>query len=154
MALTTKLYMDALISHALSLGYFTSVNSVDTGSTPSNDGLSGVLWSRRTRALPARSGLNSTSALVTFMMRLFHSANSDPLGEIDPRMIDATDALLNAYSGDFTLGGLVAYIDLLGEHGEGLGSDSGWLDMGEDRKFRIVDITIPLVINDVWNQAE
>lgn len=154
MALNTQLYMDALISHALASGHFVNVNAVDVGSAPTNEGLSGVLWPRRVTPAPGRSGLASTSVVMTFVMRLFHSSQSDPLGQIDPRMIDATDALLNAYSGDFTLGGIVAEVDLLGQFGETLRSDSGWLDMGDDGKFRIVDITIPLVINDVWTQSE
>jgi hypothetical protein len=152
MALNTKLYMDALISHALSSGHFVSVNAVDVGSNPTNEGLTAVLYPRRIIPAPGRSGLASTSAVMTFVMRLFHSSASDPLGEIDPRIIDATDALLNAYSGDFTLGGLVAEVDLLGQYGESLRSDSGWLPMGDAGEFRIVDITIPLVINDVWTQ--
>lgn len=152
MALNTKIYMDALISHVMSLGHFSSVNSTDVGSVPTNDGISAVLWPRRIVPASGRSGLASTSVVMTLVMRLFHSAATDPIGEIDPRMIDATDALLNAFSGDFTLGGVVAEIDLLGQYGEALRSDSGWLDMGGDGKFRIVDITIPLVINDVWTQ--
>lgn len=152
MALNTQQYMDALISHAGSTGYFVSLNSVDVGSVPTNEGLSAVLWPRRITPAPGRSGLASTSVVMTFVMRLFHSSATDPLGQIDPLMISATDALLNAYSSDFTLGGIVAEVDLLGQYGEALRSDSGWLDMGDDGKFRIVDITIPLVINDVWTQ--
>jgi hypothetical protein len=156
-ALDTQLYMDALISHALSSGHFVSVNAVDVGSTPTNEGLTAVLWPRRITPAPGRSGLASTSVVMTFVMRLFHSSVSDPLGQIDPIMLNATDALLNAFSGDFTLGGIVAEVDLLGQYGEQLRSDSGWLDMGggadESKKFRIVDITIPLIINDIWTQA-
>ena len=154
MALNTQLYMDALISHALASGHFTSVNYVDVGSNPTNEGLAAILWPRRITPVGGRSGLATTSAVMTLVMRIMHSWESDPLGGIDPRMLDAVDALLNAYSGDFTLGGLIAEVDLLGQYGESLRSDSGWLDMGEGQKFRIVDITIPLVINDVWNQAE
>lgn len=152
MALNTRMYMDALISHAMALGHFSSVNSVDVGSVPTNEGIAAVVWPRRGRPIPGRSGLASTSLVIPFMVRLFHASATDPLGEIDPRMIDATDALLNAYSGDFTLGGIVAEVDLLGQYGDALGWDSGWLDMGDDGKFRIVDIMVPLVINDVWTQ--
>jgi hypothetical protein len=144
--------MDALISHAMASGHFSSVNSVDIGSVPTNEGISAVVWPRSGNPIPERSGLASTSVLIPFMVRLFRSMKSDPLGEIDPSLIDATDALLNAYSGDFTLGGIVAEVDLLGQYGDGLSWDSGYIDMGDDGKFRVVDITIPLVINDVWTQ--
>jgi hypothetical protein len=153
-ALETRRYMDALISHAMASGHFSSVNSTDIGSVPTNEGISVVVWPRSGSPIPERSGLASTSVLIPFMVRLFRSMKSDPLGEIDPSLIDATDALLNAYSGDFTLGGIVAEVDLLGQYGDGLSWDSGYIDMGDDGKFRVVDITVPLVINDVWTQSE
>lgn len=154
MAIDTQALIDALISHALSLGHFSSVNSVDIGSTPDNTGLTAVIYPRRIRALPTGSGLASTSVAIDFTMRLIQSMNIDPFGSIDVGMIAAADALMNAYSGDFTLGDLIAYVDLLGQHGESLESDSGFLKLSDDQTFRIVDITIPCIINDVWNQAE
>jgi len=60
---------------------------------------------------------------------------------------------MGAYSGDFTLGGLVRDVDLLGHSGQQLSALPGWLDMGE-AKYRTVDITIPMVISDAWAQAE
>ncbi len=150
--LSTQLYMDALASVALSTGHFASVNAVDVGSTPQPGGLSAVLWPRRIRALPAGSGLNTTSASLIFTMRLFGSMNSDPMGQIDPAMISAADDIMNLLSGDFMLNGLISYIDLLGEHGDALGSDSGFLKLNESQTFRIVDITIPMVIHNVWTQ--
>lgn len=152
MPLNTRQYIDALISHAMSLGHLASVNETDIGSMPGNSDLIGVLYWRRMRPIPARSGLNTTSVLIEFNMRLIRATNTDPMGEIDPQMMDATDALMNAYSTDFTLGGVVAEIDLLGEYGQALESDSGFLKMTEELTFRIVDITIPCVINDVWTQ--
>lgn len=152
MAIDTQSYMDALTSHALSTGYFDSVNAVDIGSTPPNTGMVAVLWPRRIRALPAGSGLNVTSVSIVFSVRLIRAMDTDPTGQIDPQMISACDALMNAYSGDFTLGGLVNYIDLLGENGEALAADSGFLKMNENQTFRIVDITVPCVIHNVWTQ--
>lgn len=154
MAINTQGIIDALISHALTTGYFASVNEVDFGSTPPNAELNAVIYSRRTRAVPGGSGLSATSVSIDFTVRLAQSLEVDPLGSIDPGMIAAADALMNAYSGDFTLGGLIAYVDLLGQHGESLGSDSGFIKLGEEQTFRIIDITIPCIINDVWTQSE
>lgn len=152
MPLSTQAYMDALISHASSTGYFSAVNGVDIGSTPDNSGLTGVLYVQGVRPIPAGSGLNTTSVVVTFTLRLIRAMNSDPYGSIDADMVEAMDALINAYSGDFTLGGVISYIDLLGEHGTQLESDSGFLKLNEDQTFRIIDITIPCVVHDVWTQ--
>jgi hypothetical protein len=151
-ALETRRYMEALASHAASSGHFTGGELGDIGSTPDNTGLTFVIWPGPGNPIPGRSGLNATSVAINFMLRIFRSVNSDPLGEIDPEMIDATDALLNAYTGDFTLDGLVAEIDLLGQYGTSLSWDSGYIEMDSSTRFRIVDITIPLIINDVWTQ--
>lgn len=152
MTLDTRGVMDKIVSHALSLGHLASVNQVDIGSMPNNTDLIGVLYFRRIRPVGARSGLSTTSVVIEFTMRLIRATKTDPLGEIDPEMIDAVDALLNAYSADFTLDGSIAEIDLLGEYGQALESDSGFLKMTEELTYRIVDITIPVVINDVWTQ--
>lgn len=154
MAIDTQGLIDALISHALSLGHFQSVNSVDIGSTPVNSDLTAVIYPRRIRALAGGSGLASTSVGIDFTMRLIQAMNVDPFGSIDVQMIAAADALMNAYSEDFTLGDRIAYVDLLGQHGAALESDSGFMKLGDDQSFRIVDITIPCIISDVWNQAE
>lgn len=152
MPLDTKRYMDALTSAALRTGRFDAVNGVDIGSTPSSGGIVAVVWPRRIRALPGGSGLNTTSTSIVFMMRLFAAMNADPMGEIDPAMIAATDDVMNLLSGGFTLDGLINYVDLLGEHGDALGSDSGFLKLNENQTFRIVDITIPFIVHDVWTQ--
>lgn len=150
--LSTRTYMDKLISHALSLGHLSSVNEVDIASNPGNSDLIGILYFRGARPIGAGSGLNSTSVVVEFTMRLVRSVNTDPLGQIDPQMVDAMDTLMNAYSGDFTLDGAISYVDLLGEHGQALDADSGFLKITEDLTYRIIDITIPCVIHDVWIQ--
>ena len=152
MTIEIRALTDALASHALTTGLFARVNQYEPKSAP-NDGLSGAVWVQTLRPDPQRSGLAVTSAWLTFTLRIYVPMLQEPMDEIDPQLIDAVDQLLALYSNDFTLDGMIREVDLLGQSGNGLSVQSGYLDV-DRRKFRIVDITIPLGLNDVWDQAE
>jgi hypothetical protein len=151
MSIDIRAYTDALASHALTTGHFARVNQYEPKSAP--NGLSGAVWVQTLRPDQQRSGLAVTSAWLTFTLRIYVPMLQEPMDDIDPRLIDAVDDLLRLYSADFTLDGMIREVDLLGQSGTGLSMQSGYLDV-DKRKFRIVDITIPLGLNDVWDQAE
>jgi hypothetical protein len=57
-----------------------------------------------------------------------------------------------AYNGDFTLGGLVECVDLLGMTGQRLEARAGYLE--QDRKiYRVMTITLPVIVAEAWEQA-
>jgi len=146
-----RAFTDALVSHAAETGWFTQVNSHEPKSAP-NGNLTGAVWVQTLRPDPGRSGLDVTSAWLTFTLRIYAPMLQEPQDEIDPQIIDAVDDLLTLFSGDFTLDGMIREVDLLGLSGTGLSVQSGYLDV-DRKKFRIVDITIPLGLSDVWDQA-
>lgn len=151
MSLNSKAIIDAAVSHAAASGYLERVNSHEPKVAPLN-GLTAAVWVDRITPIPLASGLAATSALLMLNVRLYSNLLQDPQDMIDPNLVAAADALMDAYSGDFTLGDLVRNVDLLGQFGEGLSAQAGYLE--QDRKmFRVVTITVPLVINDVWNQS-
>lgn len=144
--------LSAVSSHALASGYFERVNTHEPKSAPGN-GLSVAIWVQNIGPARGASGLSSTTVLLTFNARIFQSMLSDPQDMIDPNLMKALDALMAAYSGDFTLGGTVRNVDLLGQFGPGLGAEAGYIE--QDKKlFRVITITLPLVVNDLWAQAE
>lgn len=150
MSLAINDIVDAVTSHAMATGLFEQVNGHEPKNPPGN-GLTAAVWVERIR--PARtSGLASTSGRLTFSIRLYSNLLSRPEDWIDPALTAAVDTLMGAYSGDFTLGGLVRSVDLLGAEGESLDAQSGYLavDAGE---FRVFTIILPLIINDLWEQA-
>jgi hypothetical protein len=56
-------------------------------------------------------------------------------------------------SGSITLGGTVRMIDLLGIDGTPLSAMAGYLQI--DRKvYRVMDLTIPVIVNDMWTQVQ
>ena len=150
MSLNTTGLFAALSSHAQTLGVFDRVNEHEPMNAPKN-GLTCAFWFVRLAPFPAGSGLSSTSGLVVFSARIYKPTQL-PQGSEDADVMAAADALMAAYSGDFALGGLVRNVDLLGQSGMQLSAQAGWLPFG-DTTFRTIDVTIPMIINDLWTQA-
>ena len=150
MALGTQALFDAVQTHAMTLGQFERVNTHEPKNAPGND-LSCAIWIDRIRPATG-SGLAATSALVVFNLRIYSNMLQEPQDAIDPNITLAVDALINAYSGDFTLGGTIRMVDLLGMSGIPLESQAGYLDV-DGKMYRIVTVTLPLVVNDAWAQV-
>jgi hypothetical protein len=145
--------LDPVVSHALASGYFERVNQVEATDPPGN-GLTCAVWVNNIR--PARSGLASTSVVLIFNVRLYTSMLQDPPDAIDPAMTKATSGLIGAYVGDFTLGDVVMSVDVRGMEGTPLGAQAGYIDFGTgpDRvTFRVMTITLPLIVSDVWDEV-
>lgn len=142
--------LSALQSHALSLGQFERVGTHEPKTSPRN-GLTCAIWLQGIEPAPTQSGLDSTSVCLTFNVRLFTSMLQEPQDAIDPRMVKAIDALCRAYSGDFTLDGLVECVDLLGMASRGLGGQAGYLNYG-GKELRVFTLTLPLIVSDLWEQ--
>ena len=71
---------------------------------------------------------------------------------IDPNLAEATDALFEAYIGDFELGGSARNIDVRGAQGNGLGARAGYQTV-DKATYRVIDITIPIIVNDAWTES-
>lgn len=142
--------IDAVTSHASASGYFDAVQNHEPKSAPGT----GLTYAVFVSALASirSSGLDATSARLELTGRIYKPFLSEPEDLIDPTLVEATDALMTAYSGDFELGGLARHIDLLGQHGEGLGGRAGYQKI-DSAMFRVFDIVIPVIVNDVWSQS-
>lgn len=147
--------VDALVNAAASIAMktnkFRSVSTHEPKSAPGS-GLRLAIWAQEITPLPGASGLDSTSGYVTLNARAYGNMLAKPEDEIDPRLMSAAAVLIGAYSADFTLGGLVRNIDLLGMYGQRLGSQAGYLTIAGDM-YRIMTVTVPCVVNDMWDQV-
>lgn len=152
MTLDTAGIVDAVASLAAASGYFERVNQHEPKSAPTN-GLSAAVWVMSIAPARGQSGLAETSALLVLSVRVYMSFKQQPEDAIDPAAMDAVDALMSAYSGDFDLGGMIRNVDLLGLCGVPMNALSGYVTQ-DSKIFRVMTITLPLVINDVWEQDE
>lgn len=143
--------LDAVTSHAAATGYFDRVTGHEPKAAPGT-GITLAAWVQQIGPVPKESGLRITSGRIELMERIYSNMLSEPQDEIDPNIVEACDGLLTVYSGDFTLGGLVNSIDLLGRAGTPLSARAGYLDQ-DGYKLRVMDITLPCIVHDLWEQA-
>lgn len=151
MSLSVTSIMSQVTSHAKRLGIFQQVTTHEPKSAPRN-GLTVCFWFTSINPVGMASGLASTSVRIELSARIFTPMLSEPADAVDLRLIEALDKLMEAYSGDFTLGGTVMDVDLLGRYGDALEASSGYLEI-DKKLYRVVDITLPLIVSDLWTQA-
>lgn len=149
MSLRTEEIFDMVETHCLRIGYFDRVNRHEPKNAPGR-GLTAAIWVEKMDPTTT-SGLNSTAVRLEFMVRIYSNLLQDPADMVDPEILRATDALMEAYSGDFELAGEVMSIDLLGMQGQPLSCQSGYLSI-DNKVFRCMTIKVPLIIDNLWNQ--
>lgn len=137
--------------HALASGWFTNVNGEEPKSPPDTSGLTAAVWVQDIGPARGGSGLASTSIRLGLMVRLYAGLFTEPGDAIDPRLVQALDALMRSYSGDFDLDGTVREVDLLGQYGDPLSARAGYMVQG-GTEYRVMDITLPVIVNDLWDQ--
>jgi hypothetical protein len=151
MSLDIDSILNGVVSHAMASGWFERVNQHEPKNAPGL-GMTAAVWAQSIDPLPRRSGLNSTTARIELTERIYSNMLADPIDMIDPNVIKATDVLMAAYSGDFTLGDVVQEVDLLGEVGVPLRAQAGYITINQTM-YRCMDITLPLIVNDLWSQS-
>jgi hypothetical protein len=142
---------DKLASHAAELGIFDSVNTHEPKS-PIRSGVTAAVWLQSIGPATSASGLANTTCRAEFMFRIFTNMLSEPQDAIDPNMMVSALLLLDSYSGDFDLGGSVKCIDLLGIYGPALSMRAGYVSLGSVH-HRVIDVTVPVIINDLFDQV-
>lgn len=143
--------LSAVVSDVQRSGFFDKVNRHEPKKAPGT-GLTAAVWVTALDPIALASGLASTSARLVFTLRMYQSMLLEPQDMIDPRMTKALSNLMRRYHDDFDFEGLIRNIDLLGQFGVSLSAISGYLDI-DGKMFRIVDMTIPCIVNDVWPQV-
>lgn len=150
MAIGIQSILDVVSSHALSSGLFQAVNTHEPKSAPPNGAPLCAMWANDVR--PTSSGLASVSVMVSLNICIYSSFIQQPADMIDPNIVNVVDTLLEAYVGDFTLGGNARSIDVFGAHGEGLYVKAGYLNI-DGKIFRVMTIFLPIIVNDVFTEA-
>ena len=144
--------IDAVASHAGTTGEFERVATHEPKSRPGN-GLTCSVWADEISPIADASGLASTTGLVTMAMRPQMPFLQQPADGIDPLIMRAVSSLIGAFSANFQLSLTgVRNIDLLGAHSQGLRARAGYVNQ-DGTVYRVMDVIVPIVVNDLWNQA-
>lgn len=141
---------DAVVSDAQSSGYFDRVNEHEPKRKP-GFGLTAAVWVQEIFPIKI-SGLNSTSACLLFTLRIYSNMLKEPQDAIDRNLLKAMSNLIRRYNDDFDFGGAIRNIDLLGESGESLAARAGYQEI-DNTMYRVMDLSIPCLVNDVWTQT-
>jgi len=145
-------YVTPLVDITLRTGAVDRVNRHEPKSKPGL-GLSAAVWLNSLGPAPgARHALNRTTGLVVINERLTIPMLSPPEDEIDPALYRAVGLIIEGISEDFTLGGVCKNVDLLGESGQALSAAAGYYSQ-DGTPYRVMMLTIPLIVNDLWGQA-
>lgn len=150
MALNVSALFAAMQDHALESGLFETVNGHEPKRAPGT-GLTAAVWSQSIAPSPESSGLRATTGVLVFNLRIYQNMLMNPQDAIDPAVLGAVDYLMGAYSGDFSLGGLIKNVDLLGYSGTALSAMAGYLSQ-DSKLYRVMTLNVPLIINDIWDQ--
>lgn len=158
MAVDYRAIRDALADAAHATGYFDQVVTHEPKSAPGKGLFCAIIAGGIAPTLS--SGLSSTSAVLRMTAQVRCSMLREPQDDIDLDILEALDTLAAALSGDFDLDVPgVRGIDLLGSMGSpsagtgaGLAAEFGYIDQ-DNHMYRVGELNIPIIINDVWGQV-
>jgi hypothetical protein len=142
---------DAVVSDAQASGYFDKVNQHEPKRKAGNR-LTAAVWLQSIEPIALASGLASTSGRIVFMLRIYSNMIQEPQDMIDPNMAKACSNLMRRYHDDFDFAGAIRNVDLLGQFGISLSAQAGYLEQ-DNAMFRVMDIQIPCIVNDIWPQV-
>ena len=144
-AAQAKALFKAIQSYAQELGIFEGVNLHEPWNAPGNRLFCSINLGAVRPVMS--SGLAAVSSQVTLVIRIWSSALQKPLDGIDPEILAAASSLMGAFAGGFTLSGTVRDIDVMA-----MSAQPAYVDF-EGKPFRVVEISLPIVINDTWAEA-
>lgn len=148
MALDADAIIHELTTAASAVGVFDAVVAHEPRSAPAPTGITcAVMVGDATPVLS--SGCESLSLRIEFTMRLYVAMLQEPADGIDPALLRAADLLTAFLCAHFTLSGEARYVDFLGQDGERLRWASGYVTQ-DSKPFRIMDVFVPIVINDLY----
>lgn len=140
-----------LVSNA---GGWTDVIRHEPLSAPEGPGVFACIFpAEPVSPLAESSGLAGADARMPVMIRLMRNALTQPQDERETDLIEAYDRLMAALLGALTLNGQVRAIDVLGESGQALAGEWGYITI-DKMIYRIIDLVVPLMINNAWTYGE
>lgn len=141
---------DRIESWAMSCGRFDSVNGHEPKSKPQGD-VTFALWVQNIQDIGKLSGEAASSGVLVLQGRIYKSFVSQPFDAIDPQITAATTDLMSVLCADFDFDGIagVRTLDVFGISGSKLQAQAGYVEI-DKVVYRVMTITIPVIINDMF----
>lgn len=153
MAVDYRAITDELASMAQRTGLFDVVNKHEPKNPPGRGITCSVFYAGKRPT--QRSGLHKTSVVGRWVVQVECPMIREPQDEIDTDLCTAADSIWSALTGGFTLDITgVRGVDLLGSEGDPVMDEAGYVTRDKDRLYRVIGITVPVIINDAFDQAE
>ena len=145
MAYDIKATLDQVLTHLLASGYAGQALILEPKSPPSGAGITCALWMTSTGVVQIMAGRN-TVEVHTVNVRLYRNMLSEPQEAIELELAQAASELLADFIGEYDLGANIRNVDVAGQFGTPIGTQWGYVQIS-GVMFRIVDITLPLVVD-------
>jgi len=117
------------------------------------DGIIASVYFNELGGVPDDSGLAATSGTLVLNVRLYVSTVRQPYGTTERSIVRAAQQMCGALNASFTLDGSVRNVDIFGASGVRLRAVGGYIPAQDGKLMRVVTITLPTIVNDVWEQT-
>lgn len=138
-------------SGAQNLGLFQQVLQHEPKSAPQH-AQTLAFWVVDIKPSKVYSDLTATAGVVTFHNRIYVNALSKPEDQVEGNLLTAVSTLIGEYSSEFSFGGTVINVDLLGAEGTPLSMTTGYVTI-DSKIFRMANIVTPVIIDHLWTQG-
>ena len=142
----------AVFAHLRNLGIFDKVAKHEPANVPGK-GIYAAMWFDDGELQQELSSLTAAGAQHVVKVRMYKNATSEPQDSIDLDLIAALDGVIAALVADHTLGGSVFSVDVLGAYGDAINWATDYVDFGQNKWYRIVDLFVPLTLEGTYSYA-
>ena len=145
MAFDIKTTLRNVQSHFTDSGYFTKVIIGEPEQPPQEDLCASIFMDRVETVLVFGNG--GTREVHHVRLRVYTDEMQQPQENIEFKLADVVSRISSDLQGEFDLGATVVNIDIAGMHGTPYGARWGRVELS-NKRYRIVDIMLPLIVDD------
>jgi len=144
--------IDAVASYAMRTGEFENPVPTHEPKSRPGPGMTCSAFVATIEPVAEASGLNSVSGLIVMTLRIQTPFLQHPADQIDGNLLRAGGAVMALFAGGFTMGGTIRNVDVFGAHGQKMRGQLGYVTQ-DNTIYRINDIAVPLLVNDLFPEA-
>lgn len=151
MALDTAGILNKMVTHIKTTGRIKNVVKHDPLSNVPFGTVSVII--RRIFPTPETSSLRKTGVAIVFSIAIYANDMAEPRDGAETELLNIFDSIMALFNRDFKLGGAIHSIDFFGRSGVSVDANMGRIEI-DKKLYRVLDITLPVLIFDTWTQGE